>query len=115
MNIKKVIGDLGEEKIAWKYRLNGYKIIAKNFSCRYGEIDIIALRKDTIVFVEVKTRKNSEFAYAREAVDVKKQGRIKNTAIVYLQKNNFLDYNIRFDVAEVYTDNDICNIIENAF
>ena len=115
MNIRKITGDKGENKVVWKYRLNGYKIISRNFSCRYGELDIVAQKGDTIVVVEVKTRKNSDFAQAREFVDYKKQSRIKNTTNIYLQKNNLTEYNIRFDVAEVYTESNTINIIENAF
>lgn len=115
MNIKKVIGNIGEEKVAWKYRLKGYKILARNFTCRYGELDIVAQKSDTIVIIEVKTRKNDIFAQAKEFVDCRKQERIKNTTNIFLQKNKLTDYNIRFDVAEVYTESNTVNIIENAF
>ena len=115
MNIKKLIGNKGENKIALQYKLKGYKIIARNFSCRYGELDIVAQKGDTVVFVEVKTRKNADFAQAKEFVDYRKQNRIKNTANIFLQKNNLTEYYIRFDVAEVYTESNTVNIIENAF
>ena len=115
MNIKKIIGNIGEEKVAWKYRIKGYKILARNFSCRYGELDIVAQKADTVVIVEVKTRKNADFAQAMEFVDYRKQNRIKNTTNIYLQKNNLTEYNIRFDIAEVYTESNTINIIENAF
>ncbi|MBE6894185.1 MAG: YraN family protein [Ruminococcaceae bacterium] len=115
MNIKKVIGKVGEEKVTWKYRLKGYKILARNFNCRYGELDIVVQKGKTIVVVEVKTRKNDKFAQAKEFVDYRKQERIKNTTNIFLQKNKLTDYNIRFDVAEVYTESNIVNIIENAF
>jgi len=115
MNIKKVIGNTGEEKVVWKYRLKGYRILARNFSCRYGELDIIAQKGDTIAVIEVKTRKNDKFAQAKEFVDYRKQEKIKNTTNIFLQKNKLTDYNIRFDVAEVYTESNTVNIIENAF
>ena len=115
MNITKVIGNIGEEKVVWHYRFKGHKIIARNFSCRYGELDIVALKDNTVIVVEVKTRKNNNFAHAREFVDHKKQARIKNTTNIFLQKNNLTEYNVRFDVAEVYTDSNKINIIENAF
>ncbi|MBR2027690.1 MAG: YraN family protein [Oscillospiraceae bacterium] len=115
MNIRKITGNIGEEKVVWKYRLGGYKIIARNFSCRYGELDIVAEKNNTIVIVEVKTRKNADFACAKEFVDYKKQNRIKNTTNIFLQKNNLTEHNIRFDVAEVYTESNTINIIENAF
>lgn len=115
MNIKKIIGDKGERKVALIYKLKGYKILSRNFSCRYGELDIVALKNDTVVIVEVKTRKNDRYAEAKEFVNYSKQNRIRNTADLFLQQNNLSDYIIRFDVAEVYTDTDTVNIIENAF
>lgn len=115
MNLKKLIGDKGENLIAKQYRKNGYKIIARNFSCRFGELDIVAQKGNTVAVVEVKTRKNADFAKAAEFVDFKKQNRIRTTAMLYLQENNLMDCIIRFDVAEVYTENDTVNIIEAAF
>ena len=115
MNIKKLIGDKGERKVANRYRLKGYSIIARNFSCKLGELDIVAQKGNTIVIVEVKTRKNADFAQARESVDYRKQSRIKNTTNIFLQNNKFTEYNIRFDVAEVYTESSTMHIIENAF
>ena len=84
MNIKKIIGNMGEDKIAWNYRVKGYKIIARNFSCKYGELDIVAQKGSTIAIVEVKTRKNANFAHAKDYVDYKKQAKIKNTADIFL-------------------------------
>lgn len=115
MNIKRLIGDKGERKAANTYRLKGYRIIARNFSCRYGEIDIIAQKGNEIVFVEVKTRKNANFAAAREFVDFHKQQRIKNTAEIFIAQHKLTESYIRFDVAEIYTESNTCNIIENAF
>lgn len=115
MNIKKLIGDKGERKVANRYRLKGYSIIARNFSCKLGELDIVAQKRDTIVFIEVKTRKNADFGHAQEFVDFRKQHRIKAAADIFIQKNKLYDLNIRFDVAEVYTESKTINIIENAF
>ena len=115
MNLKKLIGDKGERKIAALYVLKGYKIIARNFSCKYGELDIVARKNNIIAIVEVKTRNNNNYANARDFVDYHKQNRIKRTTDLFLQKNNLSELIVRFDVAEVYTDNNTVNIIENAF
>ena len=115
MNIKRLIGDRGERKVARLYVTKGYKIIARNFSCRYGELDIVALKGNTVAIVEVKTRKNENYAQAKEFVDFKKQNRIKNTTDIFLQKHNMSEYLIRFDVAEVYMESGKINIIEQAF
>ena len=115
MNIKKLIGDRGERKVAKIYQRKGYKIIARNFSCKFGELDIVAQKGDMIVIIEVKTRKNDKYAQAKEFVDYRKQNRIRNTADLFLQQQGLTDKIIRFDVAEVYTDNDTVNITEDAF
>lgn len=85
-----------------------------NYSCKIGEIDIIAKDKDYLVFAEVKYRKNSSVFNPFEAVDTKKQLRIKNTAKSYLyEKKIGFDVKIRFDVIGM---NDTkTEIIKNAF
>lgn len=115
MIFSKITGNKGERKAAREYTKRGYKIVARNFSCRFGELDIVAQKHNTIVIAEVKTRKNANFAHAREFVDIHKQKRIINASKLFLQQNNLMDYIIRFDVVEVYTDTDKINIIENAF
>lgn len=98
----KIIGNIGEN-IVKKYleRLN-YKILKTNFTCRQGEIDIIAKYEQEIIFVEVKTRINKHFGYAIEAVDINKQKHIKNVTKYFIYKYNLQKYYIRFDVIEVY-------------
>lgn len=78
------------------------EIIARNFSCKQGEIDIIAKDKDELVFFEVKTRNNEFFGKGVEAVDNFKQKHIWNAAKHYLYSNNLMNEFIRFDVLEVY-------------
>lgn len=91
------------EKIASKYlEGQGYRIIAKNFKCSYGEIDIIAKDKDEMVFVEVKTRCSQKYGEAREAVDTTKKKHIKKAASYYMTKHKLENEFIRFDVIEVY-------------
>ena len=91
----------------------GYTIIERNFRCRQGEIDIIAKIKDTIVFVEVKTRSSIKFGYPKEAVDYRKQTKIHNVALTYLKLKGKLDSKIRFDVIEILDGS--VNHIENCF
>lgn len=98
----KLIGRLGEN-IATKYLENfKYKIISRNFSCRHGEIDIIASNESYIIFVEVKTRTNLQYGEPAEAVTEIKQKHIKNSAKYFLYKNNINHNYIRFDIIEVY-------------
>ena len=76
MNNRRELGDWGEEKAARYLRRKGYRILDRNFSCRQGEIDIIAEKSGVVAFVEVKLRKNADFAQAREFVTARKQARI---------------------------------------
>ncbi|MPQ32318.1 YraN family protein [Clostridium estertheticum] len=115
----KDIGKFGEE-IAETFLKNlGYKVIDKNFSCKCGEIDIIAIHKDYICFIEVKTRYGINFGIPAESVTLCKQHKIYKTAQVYILKKNIIDSNFRFDVIEVLLKNDnndfLVNHIEDAF
>ena len=95
------LGRFGEERAARWLRLRGYRIVETNYSCRVGEIDLIARRGKYIVFVEVKLRKNADFAEAREFVTAAKQQRIRSTAALWLSQNE-TELQPRFDVVEVY-------------
>ena len=98
---RKSLGTWGEEQAARYLRLRGYSILERNYSCRGGEIDIVAKKGNFIVFVEVKLRKNADFAEAREFVTHAKQRRILATAQLYLAGHDW-DLQPRFDVIEVY-------------
>jgi len=98
---KKSLGSFGEDKAVQYLRRQGYSIVERNFSCRFGEIDIIARKGNYIVFVEVKLRKNSDFAAAREFVTFSKQRRIISTASLWLSISN-CELQPRFDVVEIY-------------
>ncbi|MGB5824443.1 MAG: YraN family protein [Proteocatella sp.] len=111
----KLIGDYGERLAAEYLNRKGYRIIDRNYRAKSGEIDIISFDGRTLVFIEVKTRKNSEFAFAREAVNKKKQQRIKNTARDYISKKYCNYEEIRFDVVEIYTDEKTIQHFENSF
>ncbi|HBL41699.1 MAG TPA: YraN family protein [Ruminococcaceae bacterium] len=117
MNIKRVKGDVGEELTVKWLKRHRYKIIQRNFSCRWGEIDVIAQKGDVLCFTEVKTREIDSYGRPAEAVDYRKQQRILKTANVYLTQNP-CDLQPRFDVAEVVTEKGKLaeiNYIENAF
>lgn len=88
------------EALACKYlHQNGCKIITTNFLCKLGEIDIIAEDKNTLVFIEVRYRKQSGFGGALESVGAKKRQRIIKTASYYLQQNKLTNKRqCRFDV-----------------
>lgn len=103
MDERKRKGDRGEKAVSSYLKKRGYTILEEQFRCRRGEIDLIARSEDGVLcFVEVKTRKNAEFAEAREFVTPAKQRRIRAAAQYYLMKNADSDALCRFDVAEVY-------------
>lgn len=95
------LGSWGEERAARYLRLRGYKILAQNYRCRGGEIDIIASRGKYVAFVEVKLRRNADFAEAREFVTRAKQQRIIYTAGLWLGETG-CELQPRFDVVEIY-------------
>lgn len=115
----KEIGDFGEDAAEKYLKDNDYEVLKRNFRLKFGEIDIIAKQNDCIVFVEVKTRKSSDFGQPSEYVNLRKQIRIKKAAAVYIDIEN---NDIRFDVIEVFYSErggnlvlNSINHIENAF
>ena len=82
----------------------GLKLLETNFRCRYGEIDIIMLDKKTLVFVEVRFRKNNCFGGGLESITMAKQGKLRRTAELFLQKNTRYE-NARFDVVSMSKNN----------
>lgn len=96
----KLLGKLGEEKVAKYLKSKGYIILKRNWRDRFGEVDIIAETKENIVFVEVKTRKEGAMLSGLEAVDEKKMRLIKNEAVMFTKRLN-TDSQPRIDVAEV--------------
>jgi len=109
------------ESVALKYLIEkGYTKVATGFRSRFGEIDIIVKDKQYLVFVEVKTRKNSNFAHAKEFVGSVKQRKILSTANFWLIKRP-TKLQPRFDVIEIYAKDGESTVspeiihIENAF
>ena len=98
----KLLGRWGEALAADRLRRMGYRILAAGYHCRFGEIDLIATSDKYLCFVEVKLRKNANFAPARAAVDRRKQEKLRTTAACYLAEHPELELQPRFDVAEIY-------------
>ena len=95
------VGTRQESRAAEYLESLGYHILERNFRCRFGEIDLVAWDGDTLCFVEVKTRTNTQMGLPREYVTARKQVRLRKTALFYLSSHE-LDCPARFDVAEVY-------------
>lgn len=99
---KKLLGNKAEKSAERYLKERGLKTITRNYNCRYGEIDLIMQDKDTLVFVEVRMRSNSNFGGALASIDYKKQQRLLLTAQTYLQQHQHKSFaNQRFDVVGI--------------
>ena len=96
----KTIGNKGEDLAADYLKRKGYRIVSRNFKTLFGEIDIIAEDRNTLVFVEVKTRTDDSFGHPFEAVHRRKQEKMKRVALSYLKKNK-RECPARFDVLSI--------------
>ena len=118
MSGRKAAGDRGEAEVARYLRRKGYTLLASQWRCRFGELDLVARdRRGTVCFVEVKLRSAGAIGLPREFVDVRKQERLRTAAAAYLSTHD-IDAPARFDVAEVYAENDgrlRVEYLENAF
>lgn len=107
------------ENIALKFlRKKGLKKVSRNFDCKIGEIDLIMTEDDTLVFIEVKYRKNRDFVSPEESVTSGKQRKIiKTSQLFLLQNKTYKNRNCRFDVVSVTGEkqNPEINWIKNAF
>ena len=97
----RTLGKIGENAAAELLREEGYRILDRNYYCRYGEIDIICEKNGKIFFTEVKTRKSLQYGEPAEAVDYRKRRHMKNCAAEYIAKNGEL-CDTGFLVIEIY-------------
>ena len=102
---KHISGKFGEDEAAKYLENKGYKILDRNFYCKRGEIDIIALDKKEIVFIEIKSRTNGEYGLPSEAVTKEKIKHILKTAEYYLYIRNLENEPVRIDVIEIFIQN----------
>ena len=102
MNNRQTLGQLGENASTDYLIKNKYKIIERNYRCKFGEIDIIAKINNTLTFVEVKTRRNNNHGFPVESITKTKQQHIYNTAKYYLLTHKIKYEEIRIDAIEVY-------------
>jgi putative endonuclease len=98
---KKELGKKGEEVALRFLKKKGYRIIEKNYVCKLGEMDIIAKEKDTLAFIEVKTRTTTEFGPPQLAVNSSKQRQLSKVALNYLKEKKLEDAKARFDVVAI--------------
>ena len=111
------LGILAEDKAEKFLSSRGYKILQRNYKTKLGEVDIIAQDKDTLCFIEVKSRSSDRFGSGLEAVSSLKQRQISKAALSFLKERNLLDKRARFDVVALdgSASEEKITLIKNAF
>lgn len=112
---RKTEGQRGEEIACKALKKRGYRILDKNFSCRHGELDIVAEDNDVVCFIEVKSRSSENYGLPEEAVTRWKKRKLLNTAFVYIEKKNIKDRDMRFDIISVDLKTRKARILKDAF
>ena len=98
---KKEFGRFGEQTATEYYRRAGYHVLATNYRCKAGEIDLVVSRGRELVFVEVKSRRDDSYGKPAEAVGPKKMHHLRQTAACYLKQHRCLAEEVRFDIIEI--------------
>jgi putative endonuclease len=101
MTIRKTLGQRGEQAAVEYLKNQGYSIVETNWHCIYGEIDLIARRDATLVFVEVRTRQADTTEWAFESITPAKQKRLQNLAYVYLSAHHLQHIAWRVDLIAI--------------
>ena len=114
---KKELGKKGEEVALRFLQKKGYRIIETNYVCKIGEMDLIAKEKDTLVFIEVKTRTSTIFGPPHLAVTQFKQRQLSKVALNFLKEKKLEDVKARFDVVAILLGQkgEEIELIRNAF
>ncbi len=115
MNSKKTLGQRGEEIACKALEKQGYRILDKNFSCKFGELDIVAEDDEVICFIEVKARSSEDYGLPEEAVTHWKKKKLLIVAHIYIEKKKIKDRDMRFDIVSVNLNTHETRIIKNAF
>jgi len=116
---RKLLGRQGEDAAARYLEKNNYQILCRNYSCKLGEIDIVARERDVIVFVEVRSRSSDNYGFPQESITSRKKVKLRQLALHYLKSAGMTNANCRFDVIAVQLDGEgmlkKLEHIENAF
>lgn len=99
------IGDRAEQHALALLTERGLELVARNFRCRVGEIDLVMLHDGSLVFIEVRYRRSDSFSAPALTIDYRKQRKIIRTAALFLSRfRRFANYTIRFDVVAIVGD-----------
>src|SRR5688500_14481396 len=117
MEARTRFGYSGEDLAADHFEAKGFQVVARNYRCKGGEIDLVASRPGLLVFCEVKTRRGDRFGSPAEAVNYSKQARLRRLAGEWLQLHKPGPVDIRFDVVSVIVRDGRCELshIPDAF
>lgn len=110
---RRVLGADGETQAAAWYEAHGYVVVARNWRCRDGELDLVVRRGRLLAFVEVKSRSTTRFGTPAEAVTPDKQRRLRRLAMRYLSDTGTTAAELRFDVVAILAGS--LEVIEAAF
>jgi putative endonuclease len=110
---RRALGAAGEARAAAWYEARGYRVLARNWRCRDGELDLVVARGRAVVFVEVKARRSDRFGTPAEAVTPAKQVRLRALALRWLEATGARPSSLRFDVVAILGDR--LEVIEAAF
>lgn len=116
---RKELGQKGENAVCGILKKRGFRLLAKNYTIRGGEIDLIMEKGEKIIFLEVKTRSGKEFGEALESITPKKKNALIRTAQVFMQEKSLEDRDVAFWGAAVYVDEKLktkkVEIVEDIF
>ncbi len=110
---RRALGEAGESAAARWYEASGYEVLARNWRCRDGELDLVLGDGSSVVFCEVKTRTSAAYGVPASAVTPTKQRRIRHLAMRWLDEHGVRARHLRFDVASVVDGR--VDVIEGAF
>ena len=96
------LGRAGEDAAAALYSRRGFRIVARNWRCRFGELDLVVERAGLFAFCEVKTRRGNRFGGGYEAVTALKRRKLRQLAEIFIGTVHGQHDNVRFDVASVH-------------
>ncbi len=118
-NHRKELGSKGEDIAVRFLKKKGYRIIKRNYRCKYGEIDIIAERDNITAFIEVRTIQAENFGIPQDFITNIKIDHISKSALNYIKKENLFDHSCRFDLMTINFSDTLSEpkieYIENAF
>ena len=116
-NARMALGKIGEDLACRELERRGYAIVARRYRRRGGELDIIARDGETVVFVEVKARRDRAFGQAAEAVGFVKRRRMAQLATDYVLRHHLTKSPCRFDVVSIHFDGErpVIEVFKNAF